>query len=352
MRVMSRVWPTGEGSLWVEMDKSLDISVNFGESPSLEGDRLSFWSPHEGKDGLPPEDPEGAALLGSSKVANSQDEAKTRDIRAAQRGAKGITIYGARMVRNACYLLQQKYGKKRLSFLTTTLPGSPEQTVEAAANWGEITRRFMQALREKLRREGLPGYIVSVTEVQMKRFLATGGMPLHLHLVFVGRPLDNAPWVFTKSWVNECWKTAVTGVTPSLKSLDFAPSTRIERIEKDAAGYLGKYMSKGAAAVDEVIDQNPDLYEFLPRAWYNLTNEMRHTVLENVAYGPVIGTAVESMTQDNNPGYWFEWFKTIPLYDSEGHVIKKFAVFTLTTMGRRSLALPTHPSHLHAMPET
>lgn len=352
MRVMARVWPTGEGSMWVEMDKALELGVDETLSPSLEGNRLSFWSPHEGKDGLPPEDPEGAALLGSSKVPNSQDVAQTSSIRGGQRGSKGITIYGARLVRNACYLLQQKYGKQRLSFLTTTLPGSPELTVAAAAEWGEITRRFLQALREKLIRSGLPGYIVSVTEVQMKRFVATGGMPLHLHLVFVGRPLDNAPWVLSKKWVNDCWRTAVVGRVPALKDLDFGPSTRIERIEKDAAGYLGKYMSKGAAAVDFVIQEHAELYEFLPRAWYNLTNEMRQTVLQNVAYGPVIGTAVEEMTQDPTPGHWFEWFKTVPLYDTNGHIIKKFAVFTLTTMGRRSLALPTHPSHLHEMPDT
>lgn len=352
MRVMARVWPNGDGAMWVEHDSSLVLGKNGKLDPKVDGGLLSFWSPQEGEDGLPPEDPEGAALLGSSKVPNSQDVGNVCEIRGAQRGAKGITVYGARLVKNGCYLLQNKYGKERLSFLTTTLPGSPEMTTLAASGWGEITRRFMQALKEKLVREGLPPFIVSVSEVQMKRFMDTGGMPLHLHLVFVGRPLDNAPWALKKEWVNKCWKTAVCGVIPAMKGENFGPSTRVERVEKDAGGYLGKYMSKGAATVDFIIQEYPDLYEFLPKAWYNLTREMRTTVLGYVAYGPAAGECIEEMSRHVTPQVYFRWFKTVPLLDREGRIIKKFAVFSLTNIARKSIRLPLNPNDLHEMPDT
>jgi hypothetical protein len=349
---MARVWPTGEGSMWVEQDVSLNVQQQSKLEPQVDGDRLSFWSPNEVDLAASDEDPEGAALLGLSKVPNSQDVSATTDIGGAQRGSKGITVYGARLVRNACYLLQQKYGKNRLSFLTTTIPGSPDMTCSVAQGWGEVVRRFMQALREKLVRSGLPPFIVSVSEIQMKRFMESGGMPLHLHMVFVGRPLDNAPWVLNKQWINEAWRTAVVGVIPDAAKLNFGPSTRIERIEKDAAGYLGKYMSKGAATVNYVIERYPELYEFLPSTWYNLTHAMRQTVLKYVAYGPVVGEAIEDMTRTQMPAKWFMWFKVVPLFDERGVIIKKFSVFTLSTEGRIAIGLPLNPLHLHDMPDT
>jgi len=301
----------------------------------------------------PPEDPDylGLSLLPNShRVALGMAEPpKTR----AQRGLGGITRHAARTVRNAAFLLEGKYPLKRLGFYTFTIPpvnGTSDYAV--GREWAEIVRIFLQSVTRMLAAAGLPTSYVGCTEIQEGRYAKYGGLPLHLHIVVVGKKRINGPWAIHSDQWRALWRSAIIARCPEFSEVSFRASADTVVIKKSAAGYLGKYMSKGAAAVDFVIQEHPELYEFLPRAWYNLTNEMRQTVLRNVAYGPIIGRAVEEMTQDSSPGYWFDWFKTVPLYDTSGHIIKKFAVFTLATAGRRSLALPTHPSHLHEMPDT
>jgi len=62
----------------------------------------------------------GAVPLGLSDVAISDKVPKvpTR----ARRGTKGITAHGRNMIRAGCHWLEESFGKKNLTFLTTTLP--------------------------------------------------------------------------------------------------------------------------------------------------------------------------------------------------------------------------------------
>lgn len=341
MRVLARIWPSGEGAIWGEERREL------GEDKGVVGAQAGGYLLGDGPDGpdggLEDLGPEEGFPLGLSKVPNSQDLLEDRDYQAVQRGVNGITTYGAKMVRSACYLLQQKYGKYQLSFLTTTLPGTPEQTVAAARRWPEIVRRFLQALREKLIRVGLPPIVIGVTEVQERRFRETGGMPLHLHLVFRGRFGDRGEWCLSKDWVSACWRTCVLGLVPELENVGFGPSTRIERVRDSAAGYLGKYMSKGAGMIAKMAEDCPELLEFLPRQWWNATTECRAMVRSNTRYGEVVGETVEKALRHPQRDMMFEYLKEVPLLDASGKVIKKFWVFKVSRSFFRQFGIPVTP---------
>lgn len=313
MRAMGRVWPDGEATLWADDKVDFDMM-------------------------------DDAYLLGSSKVPNSQDQHQGMTEASSQRGLRGITRYGSRLVRNAAFVLQKVYGKERLSFCTTTIPGSPGETCLIAERWSEIVRRFIQAVKEKLERHQLPPYIVGVTEVQMLRFRRTGGMPLHLHMVFVGRHKGRgAPWEVSTKWFDACWRRAVVGVCPEVDGLNFRASCNMQRVRDSAKGYLGKYMSKGIGAITELLEQEPTLIQFIPRSWYACTNPLRNLVLRNVAYGADVGETLEGWTIHPRGGECLEWMKRHQLRAEDGAILAEFVCIQLTTYGRKMMGLPVSP---------
>lgn len=309
--IRGRVWPDGEFCLWRDRaDRAFE--------------------------------PYAAAPIDLSKVPNSHSEAGDR-INSAVRGLKGITRYGQKMVRNAAYLLQRKHGACRLSFLTCTIPGKPERTCEIAAEWSEITRVFYQGLKRKLVSYGLDPAIAGVTEIQPKRFMRTGGMPLHLHVVFQGAPKDYG-WCLSPADLTEMWQRAVCSRVPSAREESFASACNVQMVRDNAAGYLGKYMSKGEESVKAIIDANPDLVEFLPSSWYNLTSEARDLVLRNMVEGESVGLKLERWAQwRDNLDSPFKYIKKRTLFNLDGHPICSFYTGEIQLHWRYALGMPKEP---------
>jgi hypothetical protein len=103
-------------------------------------------------------------------------------------GTKGITRSGARTVRNAAYLLEKESGPRCLTFATMTVPALPmAQMAVLHENWSKVTELYRLSIRRVLLDKGLRGEIVSVSEIQEKRYEKTGVPVLHLHSVFRGR---------------------------------------------------------------------------------------------------------------------------------------------------------------------
>lgn len=309
-RLMARVWPNGDYVLWSER-RALGI------------------------------DPEVGAKMGSSRVANSHSDSG-EVVEAKQRGLQGITRYGSRLVENAAYLLQKKHGAKRLTFLTCTLPLGPEMADKVGTEWPEIVRVFLQRLKRMLEREKLDTSIVSVTEVQQKRFLRDGGLPLHLHMVFQGAHRDYM-WCFKPEDFDEAWGSVVARRVDIPPGTSFSSANNVQRVRDNAAGYLGKYMSKGAAVVEQVAEKCPDLVEFLPRTWYNLTREARDLVLRNVAYGADVADVIRAWYLE--PGHvdlLIDYSRQVTLRNPAGEPICSFEVGQLTPLGRRRIGLPCH----------
>lgn len=244
-----------------------------------------------------------AAPLGLSKVTNLQDRSKPRPRRKA-RGLNGLTGAARRAVIGACKILEQRHGTKRLSFLTCTLPGNLPHVPFICQAWAEIVRRFRQALREKLMREGLDDAFVGVTEIQTLRQKKYGGIPLHLHLVFHGR-ISNKPgtWRVSKEWSDKAWETAVCGVLPMAKELSFQQACNIQMVKKSAGQYLSKYFSKGAvdANTTSATESVRVSHASVPSTWYLLTSSMRKSLVTATQKGPQLRERIETALRSGVP---------------------------------------------------
>lgn len=201
--------------------------------------------------------------LGLSNLRNNHKQPK---------GGGGITSHGRRTVRQGAFLLEDLVGKDDLSFLTCTLPGTTmEQCRTANEKWGEVTRRFLQEIRRELQRHNLPDWIIGCTEIQPKRFAATGQPWPHLHIVFPGRA--NRQWIIRPARANLLWARCCKAVLGGGLG-DYLAATRIEQIKssKPVGQYLAKYMSKGGDELAAILEDDPEFPH--PAQWHHVTHAL------------------------------------------------------------------------------
>jgi len=211
-------------------------------------------------------------------------------------GRKGLTPYGSKVVRNGAFLLQEKYGKGRLSFATFTLPplGQTDLGV-VAARWGYLLKTLLQALRRMLRARSLPESIVLVTELQPHRLESRDLGALHVHLVFVGRHQRSA-WEYTPFQYKSAWLRLISNILD--KPLDCYPCENVQRVEKDASNYLSKYMSKGAGDIAEYADIEG--WDKVPRQWWSATQSIKKAVKKRTISGEQSSQILDAMLHN----YW------------------------------------------------
>lgn len=256
------------------------------------------------------------------------------------RGSKGITSYGRRMVRNAAYLLEKTYGGQHLSFLTLTVPDlEGEQWSQLTHGWSEVVRVFLQWLKRRLTGLGLPGLIVSVTELQEERAKRDGVPALHLHILFVGRKRKKS-WAIKPKEFRESWLRALGGQVEKLSECKNKESCEnVTRVKKSAEKYLGKYMSKGCNAVKEsgsVLEKYGS-----PHTWQNMTSDLRKWIKRQIRVIP------EGMC------YWLFTClmekSSIELDYSYVHQVTTRMGYTLTVGGSGKIARSILPAWLKAM---
>lgn len=194
---------------------------------------------------------------------------------ALRHGLRGIPRAAARIVRNAAYLLQKKAGRQNLTFATVTVPTMPiEQMRVLHENWAKAVELYRLGLRRALQHKHLSGETVGVSEIQEERCKRTGLPVLHLHTVFQGRlPYDR--WAITTATHDKIWRNAVRAVVPSAL-ISFKSAANLQEVLTSAANYLGKYISKGVASVEQVVRQG--MADWLPRQWWNITRTLRAAV--------------------------------------------------------------------------
>lgn len=270
---------------------------------------------------------EGQGTLGSSLVPNSHS---------TPRGQKGISRYGAKLVRNGAFLIEKTSPVGTLSFLTTTLPDvSPEESEAIASNWSEIVRVFLQWLRRVLRKSSLPGEIVGCTEVQEKRAEKTGVFGLHLHLVFVGRG-RNSSWKVSCEDVREAWKRALSPfLSKQVDGYDWSACENLQMVKKSAQGYLGKYLSKGLKSCQRMRALFPNIR--FPSNWYVCTNSLRAKVRAlTLRVSGDLGLLLLDILESGD-SEWVEYAAPIKV-PCDGHMISIGYVGRLTAMGRREFS--------------
>lgn len=204
--------------------------------------------------------------------------------KAAKRGSKGITTHGKRQVRCGCVLLEQKYTKNCLSFLTATLPAF-SNVLEfrlICKNWSYLVRAFVQELKRILARRGISQSMVWVTEIQEDRYQYSGEVAPHLHLVMVGKKNRfDKHWAISKGEVRSLWERLLGNLLG--RPVTCQAATRVERPRKSLQGEFSSYLSKGGKMFEQIVkdgksDQLPSNYsgctDNLKRAIESLTERL------------------------------------------------------------------------------
>lgn len=223
---------------------------------------------------------ESRLSLGLSSLCNSH--------KTPRRGLKGITSLGRRTVRSGAVLLEKEFGKKRLGLLTVTVPPLGE-ICERLLNfyWAELVRRFVQEVgREYERRTGKGFEYVNCTEIQERRYQRTGSLGLHLHLLYPCRGLKGGFYLSANFFRTLLRRTILAVLTKALSdcSLEGTPLPEVDTsaavdcqvVRKSAAGYLGKYLSKGGKILSAVA-RTPDA-DSLPAQWWGISSSLRKRV--------------------------------------------------------------------------
>lgn len=212
------------------------------------------------------------SYMGLSHVAIS--DKVSPDTKNARKGTKGITSHGRNSIRAACHWLEEQFGKRNLSFLTTTLPDAVLR-VCTPYTWSEVVNRFLKSLRYHLKKAGLCCEVVGCTEIQENRLLTTDGIPpLHLHLLFQGKQ-HYQHWGIDKAEYQRLWAQACLSVWQV--EAEFSQSCRVESIYRSGVAYMSKYLSKGGAVLDKC---NPDL---LPSAWFTLSSYLKAIIKRTIS---------------------------------------------------------------------
>lgn len=213
------------------------------------------------------------------KLAAQEKVGLSTPANSTKRGLKGITSKGARMVRNAAYLMQQRFGKERLSFVTLTLPScSKDELASIAAQWSHVVHMYCKELKRELKRHGLYTGFVGVTEIQERRLQRREELGLHLHLVHQGRLLRSQPWAIPPGFHRETWARILRRILG--RDFDTRSLENVQAVKKDASGYLGKYLTKGTQSIGAVVEIYGE--ECIPSAWYTCANELRDAVKARV----------------------------------------------------------------------
>lgn len=291
-----------------------------------------------------PLDPDGAAILGLSKVSNFNTglhESQEERVLVVQKGLNGITRRGKHLVKSGGKYLEEGGRPKTVVFATCTLPGDAKATLESAAEWPAVVNRFLVSMRRELASHGLPSHVLGVTEIQEKRFLREGGMPLHLHCVFLGRQNQYKPWAISCHRMRLLWARAVSGgeVSKQLNPETWRSSVDLQVVRHSVAGYLGKYMSKGVSAIQTVMKENPELVEFLPRHWYFCTGALRRAVDRRTAYGETHAEAVAAMAKNPRSELFFRWVKEVEIVGNAGERIATVLCYDLTQRAMEMLGI-------------
>lgn len=280
----------------------------------------------------PPEQPDylGLSLLPNShRVALGMAEPPPERER---RGLKGITRLGARTVRNGAFLLQKTYGNDRLAFCTFTLPSySDSEQYLIASRWAEIVRKFIQSLGRVLKAAGLPGSVVGCTEIQEKRYAESGGLPLHLHILFVGKK-PRKHWAISANQYRAMWKNAIENECPSLPPASFKASVDCQKPKNDMSAYLGKYMSKGVGVLKAILEGDPGLRDFLPSSWWTCSLKLRRAIGKRITGG--YGTAEKLLRDIRSGDSRIASAKEIEVEVSPGKTIRVAIVGALSPEGR------------------
>ena len=230
------------------------------------------------------------------------------------RGDKGITAKGKRMIASSCVILSNLISLRRLGFLTVTIPPlSPDQREKLNASWMKFAERYREELFRELERHGLPQHLIQVSEIQEKRFKATGDIYFHLHMLFVGRH-EGKWWVLPPEFFRDLTQRLLKNLGIEV---DCSAATRVEALRKNPAKEMAKYLSKGGKVFGEIRAAGKS-HELPSRWWYAtpwLKDEVKRQTVK--AKGEAAGRIIEyrHMLKDLGLCKFYEIWKDFSVAD-------------------------------------
>lgn len=283
---IGRLWPNGEFAIWRQKRYRPDPPVR--PVPPVEDSIQACLVRSRGVAGAL----EALSALGLSKVS-IYDKPAAVEFERRRHGLKGLTSSGARKVRNACFVIERDAPAKSVTFATVTLPDSltDDQLRLAHLNWGKIIEHYTREMRRVLIAAGLPGKIVGVSEVQPKRYAATGVPFLHAHFVCQGRARGGG-WAISPSKHDEIWQRALRNVVGDLVG-GVQSACQLAVVRKSASQYLSKYMSKGGDMIDEIAGGY--FADWLPRRWYHLSRKLLDGIKSEIQQSAYIAQSLTAL---------------------------------------------------------
>lgn len=296
IRPMGRLWPNGEFSLGYAVDgqvtteeermafyrggrfltgEELDARLEAMEELLEEQCRFYSMSAQAGIVGLT-----------LSNVLNSHEGSQPR-----KNGLKGITGHGSKMLRSACYLLEERLGKDDVVMVTLTVPtlGHSARKV-LAARWGQVTNRLVQWLSRALVKAGRTPAIAGCVEIQTARLEKYRQGYLHLHLVCPKWANRGGRFAVEANALRTWWKSEIERTI----GCELATKPRVETapVYSSVEGYLGKYLSKGTGGELEAFigDLGPDA---VPGQWWFMSAPMREAVKSATRSGANVGVVLD-----------------------------------------------------------
>lgn len=230
-----------------------------------------------------------------------------RALHSVRRGMNGITRYGQDQIVSMATLFQRKYGKEHVGMGLCTIPSFSEEGLERIhRNWSKIVNTWRKAVLYQLKRLGLPEELCYVFEIQEGRFAKYDVPVLHIHYlmpIHLGIPFRDA-W---DHWMRRYW-TKLMNKWAGEKSRYLAVGNLMP-VEKDAAAYIGKYLSKGVKVIQKMCEKG--YRGWVPSTWWGASKNMKEWVkdetIEVYGVGEELLDTLEKSINDEGDSDKIDW---------------------------------------------
>lgn len=292
MKLVLTAYPNGQVSVYRQRIMSSDDPVRSPLPPAYEPDRkqqlIREYLPLIGAEAIIEAERKNGRSPGL--VNGSQSASKTRRV------AKALTRHGRRMIECAMTVMESRWKRDVLSFLTLTLP--PAAVVEALRNPDGLRasyRHFRKILQQKLARAGLPDVFASVCEIHPQRSEREGIAIPHWHLAFVGRKPGKS-WEVSTTWVQETWANSLArnGLIPD--DVELVAATNVQPVRKSLRRYMSKYLGKGYAVPESVNEEK--YFSLLPGQMHYVGEKLLKMVKQGIT--KLVGGAAEVFWESIN----------------------------------------------------
>lgn len=221
----------------------------------------------------------------------------------------GLSDDGRKVVRRAACSLEETCDRGTLAFATLTLSPTAVKALLAQSKFkpSELFQRglskFMNSLRHLLRRRGLSGDILWVTELHPARSEKEGIMIPHIHFV-VQTALEKFRWLIKPREIERLWNVAFSGHIDVDKNTFKTGRCELRSVKKSVARYVSKYLSKSGskrppspAGLDDSL---------CPTRWYAVSNALHELIrkLTKVVSGDDAALLLDWLTDKVNKVVW------------------------------------------------